>query len=57
MGPIKASTFVLLVPVSSYFFSYLILNEVPTISEVVGSAVTLLGVFLTFLPGVLIKKA
>ncbi|AEB95837.1 conserved hypothetical protein [Metallosphaera cuprina Ar-4] len=57
IGPIKASTFVLLVPVSSYFFSYLILNEVPTISEVVGSAVTLLGVFLTFLPGVLIKKA
>ncbi|BCS92397.1 DMT family transporter [Metallosphaera javensis (ex Sakai et al. 2022)] len=56
IGPVKASTVVLLVPVSSYLFSYLLLGELPTLEEAVGSAITLLGVFLTFIPGINVRR-
>jgi len=54
LGPVKASSAVLLVPVSSYLFSALLLRTAPTLLEGLGSSITLLGVFLTFLrPGTL----
>ncbi|WP_246263777.1 DMT family transporter [Metallosphaera tengchongensis] len=56
IGPVKASSAVLLVPVSSYLFSYLLLGEIPSVIEIIGSAVTLTGVFLTFLPGIGVRK-
>ncbi|ABP94514.1 MULTISPECIES: DMT family transporter [Metallosphaera] len=56
IGPVRASTIVLLVPVSSYLFSYLLLGEIPTLEEAVGSAVTLFGIFLTFIPGINTRK-
>ncbi|AWR99124.1 DMT family transporter [Metallosphaera hakonensis] len=57
IGPVRASSAVLLVPVSSYLFSLVLLGEIPTLPEALGSAITLLGVFLTFLPGASVKRA
>jgi len=47
-GVAKASTTVLLVPACSYCVSYLLLATVPTISNVVGSALVLFGVLLSY---------
>jgi len=48
LGSFKASTLSLLVPPLSYMFSYLILGDIPSIEEIVGSSLVLLGILLTF---------
>nr|KJR73648.1 MAG: hypothetical protein TU35_04645 [Thermoproteus sp. AZ2] len=49
LGVAKVSEMVLLTPVSSYLFSYAIFRAVPTEAQLAGSALILLGVFLTYL--------
>lgn len=46
LGPVKASSISILVPVSAFLFAFLLLGEIPTWSEIAGSAVALLGVML-----------
>ena len=48
LGSFRASALSLLVPPLSYFFSYLILGDIPTFEEILGSSLVLLGVLLTF---------
>lgn len=47
LGSFKASSLSLLVPPLSYLFSYIILNDVATVQEMVGSSLVLIGVLLT----------
>lgn len=49
LGPVMASTFGLLVPVFSYLFTFLILGEIPTFVQIIGSAITLTGIFFTYI--------
>lgn len=46
LGSVKASAGSLLTPVMAYALSYLILRDVPSTNEVVGSAITLIGVYI-----------
>jgi drug/metabolite transporter (DMT)-like permease len=46
LGSVRASAGSLVTPVVAYAASYLLLHTVPTPLEVVGSAITLLGVYL-----------
>lgn len=46
LGPVKASAGSLLTPTVAYALSYLILHVAPTLTELAGSAVTLLGVYI-----------
>ena len=48
LGSFKASVLSLFVPPFSYIFSYLILGAIPTVEEIVGSSLVLLGILLTF---------
>lgn len=47
LGSVKASSGSLLVPVMAYVFSFVFFREIPTIIDIIGSAVTLIGVYLT----------
>ncbi|BAK54750.1 putative DMT family transporter [Sulfurisphaera tokodaii str. 7] len=47
LGAFKASSISLLVPALSYFFSYIILGDMPTLIEMIGSFLVLFGVLLT----------
>lgn len=47
LGPSVASSVVILVPVSAYLFTFLILGKVPTTLEIVGSSLALLGVLIS----------
>lgn len=47
LGSIYASSGSLLVPVMAYLLSFIILGVIPTISQIVGSIITLVGVYLT----------
>jgi len=49
LGSFLSSSLSLLVPVMSYLFSFIILDEVPTFQQLLGSAIVLLGVFLTII--------
>ncbi|MCY0850650.1 DMT family transporter [Sulfuracidifex metallicus] len=51
MGSVVASSSSLLVPVTSYFMTFIILRDLPTSLEIVGSAITLFGVYLSLLKG------
>lgn len=46
LGPVTAGTISLLVPVVAYFFTYLLMDKVPTSLQLLGSLLTLSGVFL-----------
>ena len=46
LGPITASSISILVPASAYVFALLILGKVPTMTEIIGSAIALVGVLL-----------
>lgn len=46
LGSVKASAASLLTPVAAYALSYLMLHVVPTIRELAGSAITLVGVYM-----------
>jgi len=46
LGPVTAGTISLLVPVVAYFFTYLLMDRVPTPLQLLGSLLTLCGVFL-----------
>ncbi|MEM3203945.1 MAG: DMT family transporter [Saccharolobus sp.] len=46
LGSIYASVGSLLVPVMAYILSYIILGVVPTFSQIIGSIITLVGVYL-----------
>lgn len=46
LGAVTASSMSLLVPVMAYVFAYFLLSKVPTIIELIGSTLTLFGVFL-----------
>ncbi len=46
LGAVTASSMSLLVPVFAYAFAYALLGRAPTVIEALGSAVTLIGVFL-----------
>ncbi|MCY0859287.1 MAG: DMT family transporter [Sulfolobaceae archaeon] len=48
LGAVLASSFGLLVPAFSYLFTFLILDEIPTLFQITGSIITLVGVFLTY---------
>ncbi len=47
LGSVKAGSGSLLVPIMAYVFSFLFFQEIPTLVEMIGSAITLLGVYLT----------
>ncbi|PSN83705.1 permease [Candidatus Marsarchaeota G1 archaeon BE_D] len=47
LGAIRASSLSLLVPISAYLLSFALLGKTPTKFEFVGSAITLIGVYLT----------
>lgn len=51
LGTIPSSTFSLLVPAAAYLFTYLILNQAPAPTQIVGSSMTLLGVLLSQIQG------
>ncbi|BCU69302.1 DMT family transporter [Stygiolobus caldivivus] len=51
LGPFLSSSLSLLVPALSYVFSYVILGIVPTIQQLLGSAIVLAGIFLTIMAG------
>lgn len=46
LGALTSSTFSLLVPVFAYLFTYLVMGQVPTLRQALGSFLTLFGVFL-----------
>jgi drug/metabolite transporter (DMT)-like permease len=46
LGAQSASSFTFLVPVSALFFSYLLLNEIPTILTFIGCALAIFSVYL-----------
>ncbi|MEW9491856.1 MAG: DMT family transporter [Candidatus Aramenus sulfurataquae] len=47
LGPLNSSTLAIMVPVSAYLFSFVILDDVPTPMEVLGSVLALGGVLLS----------
>ncbi|PSN88003.1 hypothetical protein B9P99_02900 [Candidatus Marsarchaeota G1 archaeon OSP_B] len=47
LGAIRASSLSLLVPISAYLLSFALLGKTPTKFELVGSAITLIGVYFT----------
>ncbi|WP_338598616.1 DMT family transporter [Sulfolobus tengchongensis] len=47
IGSIYASSGALLVPVMAYLFSFAVLGVVPTLPQIIGSIITLIGVYLT----------
>lgn len=47
LGSIRAGAGSLLVPVFAYIFSYIFFGQIPTVLEIVGSVVTLVGVYIT----------
>ncbi|WP_126450285.1 DMT family transporter [Sulfodiicoccus acidiphilus] len=47
LGPVNASATSILIPASAYVLSFLVLGTVPTLLEVIGSSVALLGVFIS----------
>ncbi|GAB6943742.1 DMT family transporter [Vulcanisaeta sp. JCM 14467] len=47
LGPITASSISILVPASAYIFALLILGKVPTMTEIIGSAIALIGVLVS----------
>ncbi|TRM97607.1 transporter, partial [Sulfolobus sp. E1] len=47
LGSIYASSGALLVPVMAYVLSFLILKVIPTPVQIIGSIITLIGVYLT----------
>ena len=49
LGSFLSSSLSLLVPAMSYLFSFIMLDEVPTFQQLLGSAIVLLGVFLTII--------
>ncbi|QGR20553.1 EamA family transporter [Stygiolobus azoricus] len=49
LGPFLSSSLSLLVPAMSYLFSFIMLGEVPTFQQLLGTAIVLLGVFLTII--------
>lgn len=51
VGPIRAGEFSLLVPVFSYMLSYLFLDAVPSLYQIVGSAFILMGIFVIYIGG------
>ncbi len=51
IGPTRASVFINFVPVSGFFFGWLILNEVVNLSLLVGALLVMAGVYLTNRPG------
>jgi drug/metabolite transporter (DMT)-like permease len=49
LGSFLSSSLSLLVPAMSYLFSFIMLDEVPTFQQLLGTAIVLLGVFLTII--------
>lgn len=49
LGSFLSSSLSLLVPTMSYLFSFIMLDEVPTFQQLLGTAIVLLGVFLTII--------
>jgi drug/metabolite transporter (DMT)-like permease len=47
LGSIRAGAGSLLVPVFAYIFSYIFFGQIPTVLEIIGSVVTLVGVYIT----------
>lgn len=47
LGSVKAGSGSLLVPIMAYVLSYAFFREIPTPLQIIGSAITLLGVYLT----------
>lgn len=47
LGATNASSIVILVPVSAYVFSFLILNQIPNVFQILGSSLALIGVFIS----------
>ncbi|BDC17178.1 EamA family transporter [Acidianus sp. HS-5] len=47
LGATTASSIVILVPVSAYIFSFIILNQIPNIFQIMGSSLALIGVFIS----------
>lgn len=47
LGPLTSSTMAILVPVSAYIFSFVILGKIPSYFQVLGSALALLGVIIS----------
>ncbi len=47
LGATTASSIVILVPVSAYLFSFIILAKVPNIFQIIGSSLALIGVFIS----------
>ncbi len=47
LGPITSSTMSILVPVSAYLFSFLMLDEIPNLYQIIGSSLALLGVLIS----------
>jgi len=46
LGPVTAGTISLLVPVVAYVFTYFLMGKIPTSLQLLGSLLTLLGVFI-----------
>lgn len=47
LGATTASSIVILVPVSAYLFSFIILDQIPNIFQIFGSSLALIGVFIS----------
>jgi len=47
LGPLTSSTMAILVPVSAYVFSFVILGKIPSYFQVLGSALALVGVIIS----------
>ncbi|QXJ35485.1 putative integral membrane protein [Saccharolobus shibatae] len=47
LGSVKAGSGSLLVPIMAYVLSFAFFREVPTPIQIIGSAITLIGVYLT----------
>ncbi|WP_236748965.1 DMT family transporter [Acidianus manzaensis] len=47
LGPSVASSVVILVPASAYLFTFLLLGKLPTLFELLGSSLALIGVFIS----------
>ncbi|WP_246252908.1 DMT family transporter [Acidianus brierleyi] len=47
LGPLTSSTMAILVPVSAYVFSFLILGKIPSYFQILGSTLALIGVIIS----------
>ncbi|WP_240931195.1 DMT family transporter [Acidianus sulfidivorans] len=56
LGPSVASSVVILVPASAYFFTFLLLGKIPSLFQLIGSFLALLGVFISQISRLKVKK-